>query len=396
MITILVDVSDYNGCGAHRIINPHLMLDEVFPDEYEITLSDTIDWEDINYLKQFELVFIHKLPHNNYKDCVTIINTIHKAGCKLILDIDDYWELASNHFNYAFNKSEGIDIAVVNCIKLADLVTTTTELLALEIKRFNKKVVVLPNGINTDEEQFIHNPIKNDITRFGWCGGSSHLEDIKLLNGFVNNDMQLILAGFDVRGSITEYNSFNSVLNTRNMSPEETIWFKYENIVTNNYTKLNKYYVEYLKQYEFDPNYNDKFSPYRRIWSVPVCDYAKCYNEFDVALAPLVNNKFNNLKSPLKAIEAGFHKIPIIASNVSPYKEILTQAFTKGGGINNSGNALLVDKDKQWLQFAKILNNNPNMREDLGERLYESIKDKFDLRNITILRNDVYKQLINE
>jgi len=38
--------------------------------------------------------------------------------------------------------------------------------------------------------------------------------------------------------------------------------------------------------------------------------------------------------------------------------------------------------------------NNPNLMVDLGERLYETVKDKYDLRNVTKTRAEWYKSLI--
>ena len=59
------------------------------------------------------------------------------------------------------------------------------------------------------------------------------------------------------------------------------------------------------------------------------------------------------------------------------------------------GNALIVDKPKQWLQNAKLLENK-DMRIELGERLYQTVKDKYDLHNVSKLRYEIYKKLLNE
>ena len=37
---------------------------------------------------------------------------------------------------------------------------------------------------------------------------------------------------------------------------------------------------------------------------------------------------------------------------------------------------------------------NPNMAKDMGERLYETVKDKYDLNNVTRERYQFYKSLI--
>jgi hypothetical protein len=42
----------------------------------------------------------------------------------------------------------------------------------------------------------------------------------------------------------------------------------------------------------------------------------------------------------------------------------------------------------------KKLVENPNMITDLGERLYETVKDKYDLNQVTHERASFYKSLI--
>ena len=71
-------------------------------------------------------------------------------------------------------------------LKIADYVTTTTKLFADEISKINKNVFVLPNAINPDEPQFKAKTEPSDRLRFGWLGGSSHLHDLKLIEGTTN------------------------------------------------------------------------------------------------------------------------------------------------------------------------------------------------------------------
>jgi hypothetical protein len=37
---------------------------------------------------------------------------------------------------------------------------------------------------------------------------------------------------------------------------------------------------------------------------------------------------------------------------------------------------------------------NPNMAKDMGERLYETVKDKYDLNIVTKTRAEFYKSII--
>jgi glycosyltransferase involved in cell wall biosynthesis len=115
-----------------------------------------------------------------------------------------------------------------------------------------------------------------------------------------------------------------------------------------------------------------------------------------VSLAPLVESVFNANKSQLKVIEAGFHKKAIIASDTDPFTLDLISAVDEGK-FNDKGNALLVGtkkNHKDWAKHMKRLVENPNMVEDLGNRLYETVKDKYSLRKVCQDRVEFFKSII--
>jgi glycosyltransferase involved in cell wall biosynthesis len=114
-----------------------------------------------------------------------------------------------------------------------------------------------------------------------------------------------------------------------------------------------------------------------------------------VSLAPIKNHIFNRVKSQLKVIEAGFYKKALIASEIGPYTIDLKHALEFGKF--KDGNALLVKEERNhsdWAKNIKFLVNNPNLIVDLGERLYETVKDTYDLRNVTKTRAEWYKTLV--
>jgi hypothetical protein len=47
-----------------------------------------------------------------------------------------------------------------------------------------------------------------------------------------------------------------------------------------------------------------------------------------------------------------------------------------------------------WHKFIKKLSTNRNLVVDLGERLYETVKDTYDLNVVTKTRAEFYKSLI--
>ena len=69
----------------------------------------------------------------------------------------------------------------------------------------------------------------------------------------------------------------------------------------------------------------------------------------------------------------------------------------KNGEFTKDGNALLVSENRNhsdWYKFIKKLNTNRNLVVDLGERLYETVKDTYDLNVVTKTRAEFYKSLI--
>lgn len=104
---------------------------------------------------------------------------------------------------------------------------------------------------------------------------------------------------------------------------------------------------------------------------------------------------FNRMKSQLKVIEAGFYKKALIASNIGPYTIDLKHCLDNGKFVD--GNALLVDENRNhtdWAKFIEKLLKNPNMINDMGERLYETVKDVYDLNNVTKTRREFYLSII--
>jgi glycosyltransferase involved in cell wall biosynthesis len=319
------------------------------------------------------------------------------------MDIDDLWFVDQRHPMYHQVKASKIGEMKIDMLKAVDYVTTTTTIFAKTIKDklHIKNIEIFPNAVNEDEPQFKREPIKSDKIRFGWLGGSSHLHDIELMSNGISSThnsfkdkVQFVLCGFDLRGSVTEINQ-EGKQRQRPIQPTETVWYKYEKFFTEDYKVLSPQYKSFLNTF-VDTPYDDENESYRRRWTKDIKTYASNYNTFDVSLAPLVESQFNANKSQLKVIEAGFHKKAIIASETDPYTLDLISAVNDGK-LNDNGNALLVNprrNHKDWAKHMKRLVENPNMIEDLGNRLYETVKDKYSLKKVCQDRVEFFKSII--
>jgi glycosyltransferase involved in cell wall biosynthesis len=326
---------------------------------------------------------------------------LNSLGVATVCDIDDYWMPGKEHPIHDIIKVHKINEKIVENLKVAKYVTTTTTIFADEIRKLNKNVVVFPNAINPNESQFKQPTLESDRLRIGWLGGSSHLHDIQLLDqGFgkitsLKDKIQYVLCGFDTRGTVTEINAQTGEQNKRNILPHETVWAQYEKIFTQNYGIVSEEYKKHLMNYDQQSYSNELDEAYVRVWTKPVTSYAKNYSKFDVSLSPIKNTMFNRMKSQLKVIEAGFYKKALIASDLGPYTIDLKHCLKNGEFVD--GNALLVNENRNhadWPKFIEKLVKNPNLVKDMGERLYETVKDKYDLNIVTKTRAEFYKSIV--
>jgi glycosyltransferase involved in cell wall biosynthesis len=400
-IKVLVVPSDRTGVGKFRSVDPHVFLQNLYGDDFHVDIDYEPSYDDMNFWKQYQIVTFHRSIGPDFERAHELIQKLNSLGIITIADIDDYWMPGKEHPIHDIIKFNKINEKIVANLKVASYVTTTTEIFANEIRKFNKNVVVFPNAINPNEPQFKEPTLESDRLRIGWLGGSSHLHDIQLLDqpfGKIINlkdKIQFVLCGFDTRGTVTEINQQTGEHKKRDILPHETVWAQYEKIFTQSHSLVSEDYKKYLLKYtqEVYPNQYDE--SYVRVWTQPVTSYAKNYSKFDVSLAPIKNTMFNRMKSQLKVIEAGFYKKALIASDLGPYTIDLKHCLDHGNFVD--GNAMLVNENRNhsdWAKYIKKLVENPNLVKDMGERLYETVKDTYDLNTVTKNRAEYYKSLI--
>jgi glycosyltransferase involved in cell wall biosynthesis len=83
--------------------------------------------------------------------------------------------------------------------------------------------------------------------------------------------------------------------------------------------------------------------------------------DFDIGLAPLTDHPFNHAKSAVKALEYASQGIPVIASDLPPYRDFVTDGVT----------GFLVSKEKHWLDRLRLLAADADLRETMGRKARE-------------------------
>lgn len=405
-INVLVVPSDnIGGVGFYRSTQPHIQLQEQFPDDFEVTIDMQPNFRNLPWFDKFQIVHIHKALFQDMQGLYMFLDYAKQKGIKTIMDIDDYWDLGMHHPQAASQRQYKIDKIITGNLSKFDYVTTTTPLFAKKIEKYNKNVFVFPNAINPEDERFKIEKKPSKYLRIGLIMGSTHEYDVALLNNIsslpkdVLDKVQFVLCGFDLRGTIKTIDKSTGKVTQRPIQPKESVWYRYEKMVTDNYRIVDKDYKDFLELFLNNVQYpNVENEHYKRCWTKDINHYYSHYNEIDVLLAPIEENDFNYVKSPLKVAECAFSHTAIVASNFGPYTLDLKNARGFGGTWDLEANALLVDETrnhKDWKKYVEILAKNPEYVKQLQDNLYRDVHEKYDLRNVTKDRAEFYKKIVN-
>jgi hypothetical protein len=308
-----------NGVTLYRSLLPHASILKYEP-EHHVKFVDNLIMLKDEELAEHDILQMSYSMYDKFD-----VERAKRLGLKVVIDVDDYWMVDRFHELYDNFKENDRAKIVIEIIKQADAITTSTELLAEKIKLFKDVLSVLPN--NLMEDNFVA-PKVNPTPYLAWIGGSNHTSDM----------------------------------------------FEIQHLV-----KTLKFPVFIPEMYRIV--FKDRFLYYP---AQDIPDYLNLYNKFDIILAPLRKNKFNQYKSPLKLIEAGAFKKPIIVSNVEPFKCYL----------KHKENCLVVSKKSEWNKWSKLLSNDADMRKELGENLFKDTMREFNTEIITKKRIEFYKSIL--
>lgn len=362
------------GVYYYRVYTPMKCLVDKYPGEFDITINNTWKYTDVEkdeIGKNFDIVCFHQcLFTSSFQEEVwkMIIYCKKQYGTKFVLDIDDWFDYGKTHPAYNACIFNMFPEKMMMNFKLFDYVTTTTEYFKDIISEYfpEDKIYVFENAISSNDEQFSIKKNKSDKLRIGLTGGSSHTEDIKQLLEFPKyltekqlDEIELVFCGYDNKNAENVViDETGKVVERTPLADKDNWWVQTEN------------------------KFKQEVKHYKRIESKDIMkgEFGKIYEDIDVLLVPLTNNKFNRCKSELKFIEAGFTNTAVISSNVIPYSNF---------GVNEE-DCLFVKEPtpKAWAKSIKKI-----LRE---KELFYKIRDINSLR-VKYSRNleDITKKRYN-
>lgn len=329
---VLGDVLFINGCYL-----PH-------PSRYRVThqreqlwaaniSSDEVFYTDLtmDMVRLYRVFIFFRCPYTDQiGEFVKVAKTINK---KVVYDIDDlmidrsYTEsikyLNTMREDELKQYYEGIDMNQ-KLLKLCDAAITTTERMAIELKKYVPEVYINRNVASEEmlalsEKANKEKTVKLDKVVLGYFSGSiTHNADFELILPAIVNVME-----------------------------------KYSNVLLQTVGDL-----EIPKELE---KYKD------RVVHTPFVDWKKLPEliaSVDVNLAPLENSIFNEAKSENKWVEAALVRVPTIASNVGAFKHMVKDKET----------GVLCTTLEDWKRELQKLIEDVDYRNKLGNLAYEYCK----------------------
>lgn len=358
---------DNGGCGHYRALSPMgAIADHKKANVIRLQRGDDLMMLN-DSLVSADVVFA---PHLSDIKIMGILEAVKKDGKKVVVDFDDdmfnvspfsphYEECGTKNVKYAFADGSVVDLwedgehgfdikknekylgRIRQAIEMADLVTTTTPILADKFREINSKVEVLPNYIDLD----IWKPcefIKKDGNeiRLYWAGGSSHYEDWCMLSGALPvimnkyKNVKLVIMGHQFKGALKGI-------------PEDRIEF-------------------------------------HRWVKTPAHPFKTILNRPDISLIPLKQTEFNESKSSIKWVEMGALGVPSVSTCMSPYQE-----------MDNGDNGVFIeDNDTDaWIEGISMLIEDPILRAKMGGEARRFVENNFDINNKYMQWVNAYKEL---
>lgn len=330
-LNVLGLVADTSACGYYRVINPLHML-KMHGANVNYGSHHSME----NFLRYDYIV----APRQHSPDVYEILRFVAWENKTIMFEIDDdlHAVLPSSPAFIAYHQGSPELNMVTKMMSICHGITTTTPEIARWYYQYNRNVAILENYIDLGfrdwgadvtyeggyavlKPKYIERPVEwEGKVVFGWQGGTTHQEDIKIL-------------GPQVR-QILEDNS-NAIF-AMYASPQMA--------------------EEMVRTYNI---------PDDRVTLIPArhfLDHPSGLHGVDIALAPIMCCQFNLAKSHLKCLEGMAVGSAMIASNVGPYARF----------------------DKRHPGAIMTVGKGPNCRASFADAVTELIKNPDKLKEMQI------------
>ena len=332
----------YGAVGWYRIVNPLSKLGAnieigigLTARPYDIVKDGKVCYGALTMKEKGDIWFM-KMSDNEDIDHIYGTNRDF-TGAKIVLDFDDDpHTIDPRHPD--IEKLKERKHMWDRMIKLADHIVVSTEEIKKSVEKQNPYITVIPNAIDPEIWKFKKKERNDGKIRIGWICSGSHFVDKPI----VENIMDELIAEYPN----VEFHMAGLIMN----DCHGTGWFHHS--ATLGYKKFPKYYAEL---------------------------------GWDIAIAPLEDIPFNHAKSNIKFLEAAMLKIPMVASDVTPYR-----------CIQHGKTGYLASNFVQFKKYLKLLIENEKLRKEIGENAYQYVMDNWTIDKFLPKYEELFDKLMDK
>lgn len=285
---------------------------------------------DMGPISTCDVAVVQRLcTQENYK----ALERIKQLGVKLVYDLDDnMWAIPT--YNPAHAMMKKLEPGFRMCASLCDVVTVSTEPLRVAARQalgWKTRVEVMPNCIDLEwfrpVPEHLRKPKNEGEVVLGWAGTNTHTGDVEkifamlpaLLEKFPK--LRIELVGLPLPAELKNHPRARE----------------------RDFVKIGQWPSRWAS------------------W------------QWDMSIAPLDENKFNNSKSNIKMLEAAAIGIPCVASDVAPYHD-----FCKTNKLLKEN--LLCTGPYSWQRKLEALIADAELRKTVGREMRRVAED-YDMRH---------------
>ena len=214
------------------------------------------------------------------------------------------------------------DVAVAQ-FRASDAMIVSTPYLKEVYSEFCPNIYVVRNSLDFRIWGNLKKRANTDLVRIGWAGGASHGDDLKIVEPVIRKTLE--------KHPTVEFSIVHGVPQfLRGIDRVEAVM---------KWARIDRY-PQFLAS-----------------------------RNFDIGLAPLVDNNFNRAKSNLRWLEYAGLGIPCIASKVGHFAET----------IRHGEDGLLCESERDWLDSIDWLVHDANARKKIGKNANRRARADFNI-----------------
>jgi glycosyltransferase involved in cell wall biosynthesis len=235
-------------------------------------------------------------------------------------------------------------------VAASSTVIVSTELLGKKLSQYNSNIVVVPNTIS---ESIWFRPLAAENSSYDWSFDPDKVKILYMGNPTHGEDLAMVKPVFEKL--VDEGYPIQLYVIGGEPESESKNWYQRISIPA-----ASRHYPQFVP------------------W------FRQLAKNFTLAIAPLVENEFNQCKSPLKYLQYSAVGLPTVCSNVTPYKELVSDQ-----------NGFLVDNTaERWYQVLVNAIDNLETLPNISHNAREFVVNQYGMSNYTEMYLDIFQKLM--